>query len=65
MQDMFYGCSKLKYLDISSFTYNSNCDYYKIIYIVPNNIKIIALKSFYDKIKDGLPSSSNLSLIQN
>ena len=62
---MFYGCSKLKYLDISSFTYNSSYDYSAIFYDVPNNMKIIVLKSFYDKIKNKFPSSPNLSLIQN
>ena len=57
MNYMFYNCTKLQYLDISSFRYNTYCNnnycnFYNLFYKIHINVTITIHKSFYDKIKN-------------
>jgi hypothetical protein len=65
MESIFYGCSKLNYLDISLFTYNDNLvdissEYNNLFFKFPSSVTIIINKSFYDKIKYQIPDEWNI-----
>ena len=62
---MFYNCTALKYLDISSFRNKDYCSYYNLFYKVPIYTNVIMHRSFYDKINEIITLNFYITILEN